>query len=44
MCELLCIGIKNEPSIKFVTDFWDNPRIWHVELPCGPLHISVMTH
>jgi hypothetical protein len=27
MCELLSIGVKNESSIKFVTDFWDNPRI-----------------
>jgi hypothetical protein len=26
MCELFSIGIKNEPAIKFVTDFWDNPR------------------
>jgi hypothetical protein len=26
MCELLSLGVKNEPSIKFVTDFWDNPR------------------
>ena len=27
MCELFSIGVKNEPAIKFVTDFWDNPRI-----------------
>jgi hypothetical protein len=26
MCELFSIGVKNESSIKFVTDFWDNPR------------------
>jgi hypothetical protein len=26
MCELFSIGVKNEPAIKFVTDFWDNPR------------------
>jgi hypothetical protein len=28
MCELFSIGVKNEPAIKFVTDFWDNPRIF----------------
>jgi hypothetical protein len=27
MCELFSIGVKNEPAIKFATDFWDNPRI-----------------
>jgi hypothetical protein len=27
MCDLLSTCVKNEPSIKFVTDFWDNPRI-----------------
>jgi hypothetical protein len=27
MCELFSIGVKNEPAIKFVTDFWDNPRM-----------------
>jgi hypothetical protein len=27
MCELFSIDVKNESSIKFVTDFWDNPRI-----------------
>jgi hypothetical protein len=27
MCELFSIGVTNEPAIKFVTDFWDNPRI-----------------
>jgi hypothetical protein len=27
MCELFSIGVKNKPAIKFVTDFWDNPRM-----------------
>jgi hypothetical protein len=27
MCELFSVGVKNEPAIKIVTDFWDNPRI-----------------
>jgi hypothetical protein len=26
MCDLISIGVKNEPSVRFVTDFWDNPR------------------
>jgi hypothetical protein len=26
MCELFSIGVITEPAIKFVTDFWDNPR------------------
>jgi hypothetical protein len=25
MCKLLSIGVKNEPTIKFDTNFWDNP-------------------
>jgi hypothetical protein len=29
VCELFSIGVKNEPAIKFVTDFWDNPRMSH---------------
>jgi hypothetical protein len=33
MCELFSIGIINEPAIKFVTDFWDNPRIYLIEQP-----------
>jgi hypothetical protein len=27
MCELLSIVAKNEPSIRFVSDVWDNPRV-----------------
>jgi hypothetical protein len=30
MCELLSNGVENETSIKFVTDFWDNPRTMHI--------------
>jgi hypothetical protein len=35
MCELFSIGVKSEPAIKFVTDFWDNPRIYIISLKCG---------
>jgi hypothetical protein len=39
MCELFSIGIKNEPAIKFVTDFWDNPRIFLIYKPNATLCI-----
>jgi hypothetical protein len=37
MCELLSIGVQNEPSIEFVTDFWDNPRIYSFLVKFVPL-------
>jgi hypothetical protein len=44
MCELLSIGVKNEPSIKFVTDFWDNPRIsnkWKLKMIINSITLAL---
>jgi hypothetical protein len=30
MGKLFSIGVKNEPSVRFVTDFWDNPLMCHM--------------
>lgn len=40
MCELFSIGVKNEPAIKFVTDFWDNPRILDILPSSDGEHLS----